>query len=135
EIACEGLRLDVDDDAALARARAFGAALARHALAAPLVLRMPLALAASAKDAGARWVLPVGVADTEAGLAAAARAAQAAGVAVEWSLGGEEPAERLAGLDRALAASRAAGLERIAFSVEAAQPVPAMRLVAAALRA
>src|SRR5690606_38135782 len=53
EVACEGLRLDVDDDAALARARAFATALARHAIAAPLALRMPLALAAAGKDAGA----------------------------------------------------------------------------------
>jgi len=134
EIACEGLRLDVADEAALARARALGEALARHGLAAPLVLRLPLALAPSAKDAGAGWVLAVGVEDDEPRLAEAARAALAAGVAVEWSLSGA-PAELLSGLERALAASRAAGLARIAFSVVAPRPVPAMRLVAAALRA
>ncbi len=132
EITCEGLRLDVAGDAALDRVRAFAAALARHGLGAPLALRLPLELAAEAKDTGACWVLPVdGSGD---GLAAAARAAQAAGVAVEWSLAGA-PAALLAGLDRALAASRAAGLERIAFSVDVPRPVAAVRLVAAGLRA
>lgn len=135
EIACEGLRLDVADDAALARVRAFAEALlARHDLHAPLTLRLPLELAAEAKDTGACWVLPAGVADSPERLAAAARAAQAAGVAVEWSLAGA-PAELIAGLDRALAGSRAAGLERLAFSVDVPRPVPAVRLVAAELRA
>jgi (E)-4-hydroxy-3-methylbut-2-enyl-diphosphate synthase len=134
EIACEGLRLDVVDDAALARARALAEALSRHGLAAPLALRMPLALADSAKDAGARWVLPVGVADGEQALARAARAAHGAGAAVEWSLSGA-PAELLSGLERSLSAARAAGLARLAFSVDAPRPVPAVRLVAAALRA
>jgi (E)-4-hydroxy-3-methylbut-2-enyl-diphosphate synthase len=134
EIACEGLRLDIADDAALARVRALAEALTRHGVAAPLALRVPLGLAAAAKDAGARWVLPVGVADAEGALARAARGAQAAHVAVEWSLSGA-PAELLSGLDRALAAAGAAGLERIAFSVESQRPVPAVRLVAAALRA
>jgi (E)-4-hydroxy-3-methylbut-2-enyl-diphosphate synthase len=134
EIACEGLRLDVADETALGAALAFAESLARHGLALPLALRMPLALAASGKDGVARWVIPVGVGDEEALLAAATRAAAAAGVAVEWSLSGT-PAELLSGLERALHASRAAGLVRLAFSVDAERPVPAVRLVAAALRA
>lgn len=134
ETACEGLRLDVADEAVLASVRGFAEALARHGLALPLALRMPLPVAAAAKDTGARWVLPIGVGDAPAALAAAARAAVAADVAVEWSLGGAS-AELLSGLERALAASRDAGLARLAFSVDAARPVPAVRLLAAALRA
>lgn len=133
EIACEGLRVEVADEAALAAARAFAAELVRQRLALPLALRMPAALAAGAKDAGSRWVIPVGAGDEAPALTAAARNAVAVGVAVEWSLAGD-PAGLRSGLDRALAASREAGLERIAFSVDAPRPVLALRLVAALLR-
>src|SRR5262249_53350264 len=59
EIACEGLRLDVADEAALGRAAAFAAALGRHGIAAPLALRMRAALAPQAKGIAARWIVPV----------------------------------------------------------------------------
>jgi (E)-4-hydroxy-3-methylbut-2-enyl-diphosphate synthase len=134
EVACEGLRVDVADDAALAAAGALGAALARHGLAVPLALRLDPALAVRAKDAGSRWIVPVAVGTAAPLLDAAARAATTAGVAVEWSLSGA-PAELLSGLDRALGASRAAGLHRILVSVESERPVPPVRRVAAALRA
>jgi (E)-4-hydroxy-3-methylbut-2-enyl-diphosphate synthase len=67
-------------------------------------------------------------------LAGAAHAAVAAGSAVEWSLAGDQAA-LLAGLDAALEASREAALRRYLVSVESERPVPAVRLVAASLRA
>ena len=134
EIACEGLRLDVADAAALAGARALRAALARHGVEAPLGLRVSGALAPSLADAADFWVIAVGETDGEAQLADAARAARAAGVAVEWSLAGA-PAALPERLERALAAARAAELGRFWFSVDAARPVPALRLLAAELRA
>jgi (E)-4-hydroxy-3-methylbut-2-enyl-diphosphate synthase len=71
-------------------------------------------------------------------LRAAARSAAAEGVAVEWALvatahGGS--AALLAALDHALAASAEAKLGRVLMSVESPRPVPAVRLVTAALRA
>jgi (E)-4-hydroxy-3-methylbut-2-enyl-diphosphate synthase len=139
ELACEGLRLEVTDAAALERVRAFEEALARQGLSLPLALRLAPALAAAAKDTGAWRVVPVAVDGEPGALEAAARAAASEGAALEWSLadapGGVTPAARLVQVERAAAAARAAGLARISFSVEAARPVPAVRLVAAALRA
>jgi hypothetical protein len=138
EIACEGLRFEIADEAALGRAREFGEALARHGLSCPLVLRMPAALAALAKDVGARWVIPVGVGSDPAQLLAAACGAVATGVAVEWAIeaaADAAPAALAAGLAQALAASREAALTRVLISVESSRPVPAVRFVAAELRA
>jgi len=134
EVACEGLRLDVADESALARVRPFAEALARHGLALPLILGLPAPLAAAAKEGGACWAIAVDAALPDAVLEAAARAAAAAAVAVEWRLAGTGAA-LLAALDRALAAARTAGLERIAVSADAERPVASLRLVAAALRA
>ena len=134
EIVCEGLRLDVADESALARVQAFAEALARHGVAAPLALRMPVSLAPQAKDLAARWIVPVALDDAEAKLAALARAAEDAGVALEWSLAGD-PAALVSGVERAHAASRSASLRRALVSVEAARPVPAVRLLAARMRA
>ena len=138
EIACEGLRFEIADEVSLARARGFSEALARHGLAVPLALRLPAALAASAKDVGSRWVIPVGVGSDPARLLAAARSAVATGAAVEWAL--EAPASGslpalAARLDLAFATSRDAGLGRVLLSVDAERPVPAMRAVTALLRA
>jgi (E)-4-hydroxy-3-methylbut-2-enyl-diphosphate synthase len=134
EIACEGLRLDVSDEGGLARARAFADALARHGLAIPIGLRMAPALAAQAKDVGARWVLSLDLATPPELLEAAARAAVVADVAVEWALAGEA-APLLTGLDRALESTRRAELLRVLVSVDSERPVPTTRLVAASLRA
>jgi (E)-4-hydroxy-3-methylbut-2-enyl-diphosphate synthase len=138
EIACEGLRLDIEDEAALGRARRFAEALARHGLSLPLALRLPAALAATVKGAGSRWVIPVGVASDPARLLAAARSAVATGAAVEWAIAApaiEGLPALAAGLDLALAASRDAELGRVLISVDGERPVPAMRYVTAVLRA
>ncbi len=134
EIVCEGLRLDIADEATLARVQAFAEALAHHGVTAPLALRMPVSLAPQAKDLAARWIVPVALGDEEAKLAALARAAEAADVALEWSLSGD-PEALLSGVGRVFDASRAASLRRVLVSVDSARPVPAVRLVAARMRA
>jgi len=134
EIVCEGLRLDVADEAALSRVQPFIEAMARHGVTAPLALRMPVSLAPQAKDVAARWIVPVALRDEETKLAALARAAEAAGVALEWSLSGD-PTALVSGVERAFGASRAALLRRALVSVDVSLPVPAVRLVAARTRA
>ncbi len=137
EIACEGLRFDVPDEAALERVRRFGEALERHAPALPLALRMPASLAAHASALGSRWVIPVAAGSDAALQLAAARAAAAQGMAVEWALVATAPAASAAlleALDHALAVSGEAQLGRVLISVESPRPVPAVRLVTAALR-
>jgi (E)-4-hydroxy-3-methylbut-2-enyl-diphosphate synthase len=134
EIVCEGLRFDVEDEAALDRVQPFVEAMARHRITAPLVLRMPVSLAPQAKDLAARWIIPIALGDEEAKLAALARGAEAAGVALEWSLSGD-PAALVSGVARAFDASRAASLRRALVSVDVSLPVPAVRLVAARMRA
>jgi len=131
EIACEGLRLDVADDAALARVAPFAEALARHGIEAPLALRLPASLAPDAKAIAARWIVPV---EPGFDLAALARAAVAAGVAIEWSFA-QRGAALGSELARAHEASRAAALERAIVSIDGADPVVATRVVAAELRA
>ncbi len=138
EIACEGLRFAIADEPAIVRVRSFAEALAHHGLSFPLALRLPAALAATVKGAGSRWVIPVGVESDPARLLSAARAAVATGAAVEWALEApalEGPRALSASLDRALTAARDAGLDRVLFSVDGKRPVPAMRFVAALLRA
>ncbi|RIL06672.1 MAG: 4-hydroxy-3-methylbut-2-en-1-yl diphosphate synthase [Proteobacteria bacterium] len=132
EIACEGLRLDVADEASLARVGPFAEALARHGVAAPLALALPAALAPHAKDVAARWIVPVAGHEASS-LAALARAARASGVALEWSLAAG--AGLLADVDRACEASRAAGHASALVSVAAERPVPAVRSVAARMQA
>jgi len=141
ELACEGLRVDVPDTAALARARELAEALARHGVAAPLALRLPPELAPQAKDLAPRWVIRATRETDPAALAAAARAAAALGVVLEWRVAAargaaseREPAELFAALDAALAASEAAG-SRFSVSVESERIVPAVRAVVARLRA
>jgi len=134
EIVCEGLRLDVADEAALSRVRPFVEAMARHGVTAPLALRMPVSLAPQAKDVAARWIVPVALRDEKTKLAALARGAEAAGVAIEWSLSGDPPA-LVSGVERAFDASRTALLRRALVSVDVSLPVPAVRLVAARMRA
>ena len=142
EIACEGLRLDVADEAALERVQPFAEALARHGVAAPLALRMSSELAPHAKDLAARWIVPVALDADVVMLSALARAAEAAGVALEWSLAGaakpSDPtgaAALVSAAERAWEASRALTLRRVLVSVAAERPVPAVRLVAARMRA
>jgi (E)-4-hydroxy-3-methylbut-2-enyl-diphosphate synthase len=134
EISCEGLRLEAGDEAALERARAFAVALALRGVESPLGVRAAPELAPQMKGVGARWIVPVPLGIQARALADVARAAAAAGVAVEWSLAGD-PAALIGALDAALSAGRAAGPLRQLVSVESERPVPAVRLVAAALRA
>ena len=142
EIACEGLRLDVADEAALERVQPFAEALARHGVAAPLALRMSSELAPHAKDLAARWIVPVALDADVVMLSALARAAEAAGVALEWSLAGAaKPSDStgaaalVSAVESAWEASRALTLRRVLVSVAAERPVPALRLVAARMRA
>jgi (E)-4-hydroxy-3-methylbut-2-enyl-diphosphate synthase len=142
EIACEGLRLDVADEAALERVQPFAEALARHGVAAPLALRISSELAPHAKDLAARWIVPVALDAEGVTLSALARAAEAAGVALEWSLAGaakpSDPtgaAALVSAVERAWEASRALTLRRVLVSVAAERPVPALRLVVARMRA
>jgi (E)-4-hydroxy-3-methylbut-2-enyl-diphosphate synthase len=135
EIACEGLRLEVADEAALERVQPFAEALARHGVAAPLALRMSSELAPHAKDLAARWIVPIALDADVVTLSALARAAEAAGVALEWSLAGHAAA-LVSAVERAWEASpRALAHRRVLVSVEAERPVPAVRLVAARMRA
>jgi hypothetical protein len=94
---------------------------------------MGASLAPQAKGLAARWIVPVALDADAALLAALARAAVAAEVALEWSLDGA--GDLLAAADRACAATRAAGLARALVSVDAERSVAATRLVAARLRA
>ena len=134
EISCEGLRLDVANEDALARIQPFVEALARHGVSAPLALRMTASLAPQAKDVAARWIVPVALQDDVAMLGSVARAAEAAGVALEWAVAGDAAA-LMSGIERACDASRAALLTRALVSVEGRLPVPSVRLVAARMRA
>jgi (E)-4-hydroxy-3-methylbut-2-enyl-diphosphate synthase len=75
-------------------------------------------------------------------LSALARAAEAAGVALEWSLAGaakpSDPtgaAALVSAVERAWEASRALTLRRVLVSIAAERPVPAVRLVVARMRA
>jgi (E)-4-hydroxy-3-methylbut-2-enyl-diphosphate synthase len=128
EIACEGLRLDVSDESALARVPAFAEALARQGVAAPLALRMPAALAPAATGLASRWIVRVGDA---AGVASLVALAEASGAAVEWVLDGDS-APLLDSVDAAFAAS---GSARTLVSVEARRFVPAVRSAVARMRA
>jgi (E)-4-hydroxy-3-methylbut-2-enyl-diphosphate synthase len=128
EIACEGLRIDVADDAALARVPAFAEALARHGVAAPLALRMPGELASTAKGIASRWIIPV---DGGAAVGALAAIAEASGAAVEWLLDGDSTS-LLEAVDVACGAS---GSARTLVSVEARRFVPAVRSAVARMRA
>jgi (E)-4-hydroxy-3-methylbut-2-enyl-diphosphate synthase len=134
EIHCEGLRVDVADEAALAQIQPLVEALSRHGVTAPLALRMPASLAPQAKDVAARWIVPVALQDEVAVLGAVARAAVAADVALEWSVSGDAAA-LVSGVERACEATRAASLARALISVDASLVVPAVRLVAARMRA
>jgi (E)-4-hydroxy-3-methylbut-2-enyl-diphosphate synthase len=131
EIACEGLRLDVAGTGALARVAPFAAALSRHGVDVPFALRLPPALAFEAKSLAARWIVDVTAQADGASLAALARSARAADVAIEWSLASADDAA----VERAFEASRAAGLERALVSVRSDRPIPALRHVVARMRA
>ncbi len=137
ELACEGLRLAVDDPAGLDVAGRLAAGLAALGLRVPLLGRLPLALAARGPGEVpglVRWILSAREGDPRQELRAAARAAVAAGVTVEWCLTGA-PFGIAAALDAVLAASREAGLATFLVSARSARPVHAARVLTARLRA
>jgi (E)-4-hydroxy-3-methylbut-2-enyl-diphosphate synthase len=129
EIACEGLRLDVGNAAALDRVAPFVEALTRHGIATAFALRMPAALAPEAKALAARWIVPV---DDAADLGSVARAAVACGVAVEWTFA-SRGAALAADLARVAAAVRASDLAQALVSIAGAEPIPAVRRLTAEL--
>jgi (E)-4-hydroxy-3-methylbut-2-enyl-diphosphate synthase len=86
------------------------------------------------KDVAAPWNVPLALHDEVAVLGADARAAVAADVALAWSVSGDAAA-LVSGVERACEATRAASLARALISVDASLVVPAVRLVAARMRA
>jgi (E)-4-hydroxy-3-methylbut-2-enyl-diphosphate synthase len=134
DVQCEGLVVEVFDPGAGERLARFAQALAAAGLGVPLAVRVEAGFAFAAAEAAKRLVVAVGVLVPDERLAAAAKEAVGAGVAVEWELRGRL-GEMAALVDRALAASSAAGLEDLLVSADAELPVHAVRLVAARLRA
>lgn len=133
DLACEGLLVDVPDAAAAERLPAFADALAKGGFEAPLAARAPAALASALRGA-TRLVVSVAPGAPAEELRAAARAAAARSLPLEWSLRAEGPA-LLALLEATLAAGREVGLAATLFSADAPLPVHAARLLAAGLRA
>jgi (E)-4-hydroxy-3-methylbut-2-enyl-diphosphate synthase len=132
EVACEGLLIDTVDAAALERAARFSDALRKAHVEAPLALRVPAELAATAAPLAARLVVPLGPEPGAEALRAAASAATRARRPLEWNLRAPRTGLGLA-LDAGLAA--AGGIPDLLVSVEAPLPVHAVRYVAARLAA
>ncbi len=133
-LACEGLLVDCLDPAAGERLEAFAKALVGVGIEAPLAVRVEAGWAERAAGVSGRIVAMAGALVTDPELAAAATCAARRRVPLEWELRGD--VAEIAGLvDRCLAASTAAGVSDLAFSVDAALPVQAVRLAAARLSA
>jgi len=134
ELACEGVCVEAMDYGDEVRLDAFAAALEERGLAAPLSVRTEAGVASYLAAHAARLVIPVGTLIEDEELADAARAAVSQGIPLEWELRGS--LAQLPGLlDRALAASTAAGLETLLVSVDTPLAVHGARLAAACLRA
>jgi (E)-4-hydroxy-3-methylbut-2-enyl-diphosphate synthase len=134
DLVCEGVCVEAMDDGDEARLDAFAAALEERGLAAPLSVRTEASVASYVAAHAARLVIPVGTLIEDEELADAARAAVSQGIPLEWELRGS--LAQLPGLlDRALAASAAAGLEALLVSVDTPLAVHGARLAAARLRA
>jgi (E)-4-hydroxy-3-methylbut-2-enyl-diphosphate synthase len=134
-LVCEGLRVDAADPAASARVPAYADALVKRGIEAPLAVRAPAELVPTAARASARAVARIEAQTASDALEAAASFAASCGRALEWSLAA--PIFALPELvDRALAATRAAGLSDALMSVDGPTlPVHAVRVVAAQLAA
>jgi hypothetical protein len=132
DLACEGIRLCVDDSGSLARATGFAKETASLGVEAPLTLEVPLALASEAAAARpARIALRVGESQP-AVLPQAMGIVAAEGVAVELCLAG--PVKDLpAQVDAALAAVEESGSRAILLSVASPRATHAARVVAARL--
>jgi (E)-4-hydroxy-3-methylbut-2-enyl-diphosphate synthase len=131
EVACEGLCFDVHDVPDHARLAELEAALRARSLALPIAVRAESRLAVACAEGASRLVVAIGALIEDAELEAVAAAALRARVPVEWELRGAL-ADIPALADRALACSRAGGLEDFAVSVDAGLAVHA---AAARLRA
>ena len=125
DVACEGLSINVFDPADGAAFAAFTEALASAGVTLPLALRAETRAALPFLGAVDRLVVQVGALIEDASFEKLARAAALAGVPIEWELRGPT-ADVPELVDRALAASAAAGLEEILVSVDAPQPVHAV---------
>ncbi len=134
EVACEGLCVDVHDEPDGARLAAFATALREHGCELPIAVRAESRLALSCVADASRLVVAAGALIQDSELLAVARAAAQRGTPVEWELRGTL-ADVPALADRALAASRAGGLEDFAISVDAGLAVHGARAAAARLRA
>jgi len=134
DVACEGVLVDVYDPDAGERLAQFAAALAARGVDLPLAVRCEAGFAFTAERVAQRLVVLVGALVPDDRMVAVAKDAAAAGVAVEWELRGRLVELSLL-VDRALAASAAAGLTDFLVSADAALPVHAARVVAARLRA
>lgn len=133
-LACEGLGVEVYDEADRDALRALHRALAAEGLQIPLVLRAETRSAQDFQDICERLVVPVGRLIDDAGMLEIARQAAGKGCSLEWELRGDRH-EIPTLLDRALRASTGAGLEDFLFSVDVMLPVHALRLLCARLRA
>jgi (E)-4-hydroxy-3-methylbut-2-enyl-diphosphate synthase len=132
DIACEGLRVSVDDAAGLAKARRLSHELASLGVALPLVLALPLELASEDPGiAGVRVALAVAPADADA-LAEAARAVAGRGGPLELCLEGEV-GELPAQVDRAVGALAESGVKSALLSVASGRLTHAARVVTARL--
>jgi (E)-4-hydroxy-3-methylbut-2-enyl-diphosphate synthase len=134
EVQCEGLIVEVVDPGAGERLARFSLALAAAGLGLPLAVRVEAGFAHTCAAVAERLVVAVGALAPDEILVAVAKDAARAGIPVEWELRGRL-GEFTGLLDRALAASAAAGLADILVSADAELPVHAVRLVAARLRA
>jgi (E)-4-hydroxy-3-methylbut-2-enyl-diphosphate synthase len=132
ELACEGLRVEAASAQELARVDELVSELASLGIDAPVVVAVPLSLAADATaTAGARVALPVAGSDLE-GLCDAAGVVARAGKPLELCLDGV-PASLSAQVEMALAALSAGGVKNALLCLASPRATHAARLVAALL--
>jgi (E)-4-hydroxy-3-methylbut-2-enyl-diphosphate synthase len=134
DVQCEGLVVEVVDPGGSERLARFSLALEAAGLRLPLAVRVEAGFAQACVEGAKRLVVAVGALVPDELLVAVAKEAAGAGIPVEWELRGRL-GEITELLDRALAASAAAGLGDVLVSADAELPVHAVRLVAARLRA
>ena len=133
-LTCEGLGVEVYDEADRDSLETLRRALAAEGLQTPLVLRAETRSAQDFQGICERLVVPVGRLVDDAGLLEIAREAAGQGLSLEWELRGDLN-EIPTLLVRALHASTRGGLEDFLFSVDALRSVHALRLLSARLRA
>jgi len=133
DLACESLSIDVSTSQDAERIAKFLAALASLGLETPVAQRVVPRDASLISANAARAVVNVPADVSPGDLLEAARATVEKGVALEWCLlAAAQGVPALA--DAALAASRTAGVEKLAFSVANPRAVHAVRVLAAHLR-